>query len=258
MAGNTTAGYVTLGPVRMWYDEHGSGELLVLLHPGMADARAFGPNVGPLAERFRVFTPERRGHGRTPDVDGPYSYEQLADDTAAFIEQVVGGPAHLVGCSDGACVALLTAVRHPHLVRRLVCVAGVFHHEGWVEGATELDEPTARWFAAAHAELSPDGPDAYPVVSAKLDRMHAEGPTLTAAGLAGISCRTLVMVGDDDEVRLEHAIAHYRAMPTAELAVVPGTSHGLMVEKPELVNRMIVDFLADEPVPTVAPIRRAG
>ena len=153
---------------------------------------------------------------------------------------------------------MLPTVRPPRLVRRLVCVAGVFRHGGLVEGATELDEPTALWFAAAHAELSPDGPGAYPVVSAKLDRMHAEGPTLTPAGLAKITCRTLVMVGDDDEVRLEHAIAHYRAMPTAELAVVPGTSHGLMVEKPALVNRMIADFLADGPVPTVARIRRAG
>lgn len=66
------------------------------------------------------------------------------------------------------------------------------------------------------------------------------------------------MVGDDDEVKLEHAVALYRALPDAELAVVPGTSHGLLVEKRELCNTMIVDFLTTEPVPTSAPIRRAS
>ena len=71
-----------------------------------------------------------------------------------------------------------------------------------------------------------------------------------------LTCRTLVMVGDDDAVVLEHAIAPYRALPHGELAVVPGTSHGLLVEKPELCNRMIVDFLTTDPVETFAPIRR--
>lgn len=65
------------------------------------------------------------------------------------------------------------------------------------------------------------------------------------------------MVGDDDEVRLEHAIAMYRGLPNAELAVVPGTSHGLLVEKPSLCNTMILEFLTTEPVPTIAPVRCA-
>jgi pimeloyl-ACP methyl ester carboxylesterase len=65
------------------------------------------------------------------------------------------------------------------------------------------------------------------------------------------------MLGDDDEVKLEHAVALYRAIPNAELAVIPGTSHGLVVEKPELCNAIILDFLCNEPRPTLAPIRRA-
>ena len=87
---------------------------------------------------------------------------------------------------------------------------------------------------------------------------HQIEPTLTANDLATIPCRTLVMFADDDEVRLEHAIALYRALPDAELAVIPGTSHGLLVEKPELCNAMIVDFLTNAPVATFAPIRRAS
>jgi pimeloyl-ACP methyl ester carboxylesterase len=87
--------------------------------------------------------------------------------------------------------------------------------------------------------------------------MHLEEPTLSTGELGSVSTRTLVMVGDDDEVTLEHAVAMYRAIPDAELAVVPGTSHGLLVEKPELCNGLIVEFLKYDPVPTLAPIRRA-
>jgi len=87
--------------------------------------------------------------------------------------------------------------------------------------------------------------------------MHVEEPTLTVADLRHVTCRTLVMVGDDDEVTLEHASLFYRALPQGELAIVPGTSHGLLVEKPELSNRIILDFLTKDPVRTFAPIRRA-
>jgi pimeloyl-ACP methyl ester carboxylesterase len=95
------------------------------------------------------------------------------------------------------------------------------------------------------------------VIVDKLDRMHANEPTLTTSDLNQVGARTLVMVGDDDEVTLEHAIALYRSLPDGELAVIPGTSHGLLVEKPALCNTIIVDFLTTDPVPTMAPIRRA-
>ena len=91
----------------------------------------------------------------------------------------------------------------------------------------------------------------------KLARMHATEPTLTPDDLSAIGSRTLVMVSDDDEVPLEHAAAMYRAIPDAELMVVPGTSHGLLVEKPQLCNEVIVQFLTTDPVRLMAPIRRA-
>jgi pimeloyl-ACP methyl ester carboxylesterase len=104
--------------------------------------------------------------------------------------------------------------------------------------------------------VSPDGRAHYPIVAAKLARMHAEEPSLTREDLHRVTTRTLVMIGDDDEVRLEHAIEFYRAVPDCELAILPGTSHGLLVEKPGLSNAIIIDFLTTEPVPTLAPIRR--
>jgi pimeloyl-ACP methyl ester carboxylesterase len=254
------ATYVDLDGVRTWYDEIGAGDPLVLLHPGGGgvDSRAFAPNLGALAARFRTFTPERRAHGRTPDVEGPITFEAMAQDTIRFLEQVVAGPARVLGVSDGASVALLVGLRRPDLVERLVFVAGVFHHEGWWPQAIDPTNEPPAFLETSYAELSPDGLAHYGVVVDKLARMHQIEPTLTANDLGTIPCRTLVMLGDDDEIRLEHGIALYRALPDAELAVIPGTSHGLLVEKPDLCNTMLVDFLTNDPIATFAPIRRAS
>jgi pimeloyl-ACP methyl ester carboxylesterase len=242
----------------MWYDERGDGDPLVLLHPGGAgvDSRALDPNLEALSRRFRTYTPEQRAHGHTPDVDGPVSYQDMAQDTIMFIDKVIGRPVHLFGCSDGAVVALMVALGRPALVRRLVFVAGVFHRDGWEAGI--LDEELPEDFRHSYGAVSPDGAGHYDEVVAKLAAMHDREPALTPGELSAIACRTLVMVGDDDQVRLEHAIEMYRRLPAGELAVVPGTSHGLLVEKQDLCNWLITDFLTKDPVPTFAPIRRAG
>ena len=251
--------YVSLAGIRTWYDEHGDGDPLVLLHPGGGgvDARALGPTIGPLAARFHVYTPERRGHGRTPDVAGPLTFAAMAQDTIAFLETVVGRRAHVVGNSDGAIVGLLVAQRRPDLIDRLVLVGGVFHFNGWYPHVIDPTNEPPEFLAQLYADLSPDGPDHYSVIVSKLAQMHLEEPTLSADDLRQVEARTLVMVGDDDEVQLEHAIAMYRGIPAAELLVVPGTSHGLLVEKPDLCNDLILTFLTTDPVPTLAPIRRA-
>jgi len=216
--------------VSMWSDERGQGEPCVLLHPGGAgiDSRALDATLAGLARVFRAYTPEQRAHGRTPDVAGPLSYDLMAQDTIAFIERVIGQPVYLMGYSDGAVVALTVARRRPDLVRRLVFAAAVFHHDGWEKGVLDGEPP--EWLKQSYGELSPDGVGHYDVVVAKLAAMHASEPALSEADLQKITVRTLVMIGDDDEVRFEHAAAMYRSLPDAELAVVPGTSHGLLVE----------------------------
>ena len=180
----------------------------------------------------------------------------MAEDTIAFIEKVIGRPVHLAGCSDGAVLALVVALRRPDLVRRLVLAAGVFHRDGWAPGVLDGEPPD--FLERSYAELSPDGPGHYGVMVAKLAAMHAREPAFTPADLRAVTSRTLVMVADDDEVILELAIEAFRSLPDAELAVVPGTSHGLLAEKPGLSNLLMTEFLTKEPVETYAPIRRAA
>jgi pimeloyl-ACP methyl ester carboxylesterase len=253
------AQYAELGGVRTWYDEHGDGEPLLLMHGGLVDSRFLEPNLQPLAERFHVYTPDRRGHGRTPDVEGPITYQLMADDTIAFLEQVVGVPADLVGHSDGAMVAMLVAMQRPELVKRLVMISGGFDKSGEAAPDMEFDtDEVVQFLGPSYGEVSPDGEDHFPVVAGKIAEMARNEPHVDPADLAAITARTLVMFADDDLMTLTHAVALYDALPDAELAVVPGTSHFLTQEKPHLVNALLVDFLTNEPAVTVAPVRRAA
>lgn len=248
--------YIEAGGVSTWYAEQGQGPPLVLLHGALTDASEFGATLPALIDKFRVLTPERRGHGHTPDVEGPITYEIMAADTVAFLEALELGPVHLVGHSDGANVALLVALARPDLIDRLVLISGNFHHDGLV-GDLDLDELANNdFFRQAYGAVSPDGIDHFSAVLAKVATMVAEGPTLTVEDLAKMAARTLVMVGDDDAISPEHTLALYGAIPDAELAVVPGTSHALIVEKPDLCNHILVDFLTTDPVATFMPLRR--
>jgi pimeloyl-ACP methyl ester carboxylesterase len=250
--------YVELGGVRTWYDERGEGEPLVLLHGGLVDARFFANNIDPLVERFHVYTPERRGHGHTPDVEGPITYDLMVQDTIAFLDAVIGGPADLVGHSDGAFVAMVVAIRRPDLVNRLVSISGGFHRDGMMPGDEFDVDAVVEFLGASYGEVSPDGEEHFRVVVEKIAQMAAVEPALEQSELGKVASRTLVMFSDDDLVSMEHVIATYDGIPNAELAVVPGTSHFLLQEKPELCNAIILDFLTNEPVPTVAAIRRAA
>ena len=252
------ASYVQLGDVRTWYAEHGAGNPLVLMHGGLGDARFFAPNIDALAERFHVYTPERRGHGHTPDVDGPITYQLMADDTIAFLVTIVGEPADLVGHSDGAFVAMLVAMQRPELVKRLVMISGGFNKSGEAKPGTDLDvEQIVEFLGPSYGEVSPDGIDHFKVVVTKIGEMAAVEPNLQASDLANVPQRTLVMFSDDDLVTMTHMVETYDGLPNAELAVVPGTSHFLTQEKPALVNAILLDFLTNDPVPTIAAIRRA-
>ncbi|MGD0703057.1 MAG: alpha/beta hydrolase [Trebonia sp.] len=249
--------YLDVAGVQTWYAEHGSGDPLVLLHGGFSDASEFGGMTPALAGRFRVLTPERRGHGHTPDVTGPISYELMAADTVAFLDKLKIGRSHLVGHSDGANVALLVALSRPDLVDRLVLISGNFHHDGLVADL-DLNELAANdYLADAYGQISPDGRGHFPVIAAKIFRMATTEPTLDPADLAKVAARTLVMAGDDDMVSAEHTLLLYRGITDSELAVVPGTSHALIIEKPGLCNQIILDFLTKDPAPTFMPIRRS-
>ena len=234
-----------IGDVITWWDVHGDGDPIVLLHPGGADSRAYDINLDGLAAAFRVYRFDRRGQGRTPDVGGPITFDQMTDDAIAFIETVVGEPVHLVGHSIGAPVGLLVARKRPDLVSRLVFSEGVFHYDGWLPGVLgPLPDEVHEFLGGLYGEVSPHGPGHWPDVWVRLDHEHHRAPALTVADLEPIATPSLLMFADNDsEVDVDHLHAMHRALPNAQLAIVPGTGHGLLADKPDLCNRIIIDFL---------------
>ena len=254
--------YVELPGVRTWYEVEGQGDPVLLLHGGFVTNETWGAQRADFAADHRTFLPERRAHGHTPDVEGRLSYYDMASDTIDFLTSVVESPAHLVGWSDGGIVALLVAIERPDLVRKIVVTGANFKpvpEIGMAEALDELDAdaPEMEMFRAMYEAASPDGAEHWPVVVGKMVEMSRTEPDIPMEDLGRIGSPTLVVVGDDDFVPLEHTIELYRAITNSELAVVPGTSHAHFMEKPSLVNRIVLDFLDNDPVPTMMPIRRA-
>jgi pimeloyl-ACP methyl ester carboxylesterase len=253
--------YVELASVRMWFDERGAGEgsPVALLHGGLCTADTWMMQVDALADHRRVLLPEQRGHGHNPDV-GDLSYDLMAADTIAFLEAVAGAPADLVGWSDGGNIALHVALERPDLVRKVVTIGSNFHHEGtlpqFLEGAEQADDGGENLLRDLYEAVSPDGPEHWPVLQAKVLAMWRSGPILTVEDLRRIHAPTLVMVGDDDAIHLSHTVELYEALPHGQLAVLPGSSHLVPIERPALVNQLIVDFLDDGSVVSLLPMRR--
>jgi pimeloyl-ACP methyl ester carboxylesterase len=241
------AGYVDVAGIPTWHEVGGEGADVVLLHGAFSDAAAWAAQAPALAQAgFRVLVPERRGHGHTRDVDEPLTYDVMAADTVAYLEAEAGGPAHLVGWSDGAVVALLVALQRPDLVRRLVLIGQYYNSSGRIRGS-DLD----RWLHSEEAQdtlregynrVSPDGPGHFPVVYAKTMLMIDSEPEIDLTALAAVSAPTLVLQGDRDEVTLEHGAAVAAALGDGRLAVLPAT-HALPVELPGLANSLLISFL---------------
>ena len=245
---------------QVWVSDTGEDDPVVLLHGGLGSSDDLAPQGEALAASHRVVAFDRRGHGRTADRADPFSYAAMADETVAVLESVVGGPAHLVGWSDGGIVALHVALARPDLVRSLVLIGANFHRDGLLPEFFRVaeDDPVMEMLAAAYAERSPDGAGHWAEALAKsLDLWHRE-PNLTVDDLATITAPVLVLVGDDEPIPLSHTCALYESLTNGQLAVVPGTSHLVPLEKADLVNRLIADFLAEDGPPvTFMPMHRA-
>jgi pimeloyl-ACP methyl ester carboxylesterase len=241
--------YVEVNGLRIWHEVRGDGHPVVLLHGAFSGAASWSGQAPVLADAgYKVHVPERRGHAHTPDVPGPLTYGVMADDTVAYLDRVVGGPAHLVGWSDGAVVALLVAQRRPDLVGRLVLIGQYYNSSGKVtDGLVEQlragGDQAVGFLRAGYDPVSPDGPEHFPVVYAKTVAMLATEPELELASLAAVTAPTLVLQGDRDEVTLEHGAAVAAILPQGRLAVLPGT-HALPVENPGVVNALLLWFLA--------------
>ena len=243
--------FVDANGVHTYYETDGKGEPLVLLHGGLCAVETLAGLRAELARSFRVFMPERRGHGRTADVEGPFSYETYAEDTIAFMDAVGLSSAHFVGFSDGATISLLVALSRPDLVRTLVYIGQQINPDGLRPEFGEVMKLDAMpqgmlppMLRELYSALSPDGPDHWDVIIAKAWPMMTSSPNIEPATLASVVAPTLVMVGDDDITPESHAKEIAAAIPHGEVVVVPNATHAFPMEQPETVARLVESFIA--------------
>ena len=260
-----SSGYVDVGELELYHERHGDGPPLVLLHGAFGTIEScFAGLLPALAHDFEVIAVELQGHGRTRDIDRPLSYEGMAADTAALLEALDIPRAHFVGYSMGGAVALKLALDRPELFDRLVYAGGVSFDPSGVRpelmAAVESFDPHAldgtRWHEG-YSRVAPD-PDAWISLVVKVNELDRAGFSLPREKLAALEVPTLLIIGDADVVRPEHVVELFRllgggvagdlaGLPSAQLAVLPGTSHEDVVDRVDWLASMIVAFLAPAP-----------
>jgi pimeloyl-ACP methyl ester carboxylesterase len=242
--------YIDLRGHQTWSVEYpNNGEPLLMLHGGLSSIESFDWQVLPaVADRFHPFGYDRTAHGRTGVREGFYHFEFQRDEAISYIEDVIGGPAHLLGHSDGGIIALLVAIKRPDLVLSIVA-SGVNY--SWDCGlALTFDEANLEISEESWAkfhERSPDSSEWLPKIIRKAYEVWAVEPNITHEELATISAPVLVLNGDDEVFDAHHGVDLYRALPKAQLAIIPGATHAVLKEKNELALAIITDFY-DHPV----------
>jgi pimeloyl-ACP methyl ester carboxylesterase/uncharacterized protein YndB with AHSA1/START domain len=252
--------FADVNGLHMYYETHGAGDPLILLHGGFGVTSMFGPVLPALAENRQVIAVELQGHGHTADIDRPLSFEQMADDVAALIERLGMEHADVLGYSLGGGVALQTAIRHPNLVRKLVLVSAPFKSDGWYpEVLAGMSSMTAEmgetWVGSpmyqAYASVAPR-PDDWPTLVGKMGQLLGQGYDWSAA-IPAIQSPVMIVVGDADSVRTAHAVEFFdllgggqrdadwdrSGMSNARLAVLPGTTHYDIFSSPALAAAVI-------------------
>jgi pimeloyl-ACP methyl ester carboxylesterase len=255
------SGYAPVNGLEMYYEIHGEGEPLVLLHGAyMTTDLNFGQMLPALAENRQVIAIEQQGHGHTGDVDRPLTYPQMADDTAALLRHLEIDQADVLGYSMGGNIALELAVRHPDLVRKLVVISAAYNREGWYPDMYEsIEHITPEMFTGSglpetYAEVAPD-PDGWPILVEKLKTLDLEFIGNTAEEIQAITAPMLIMIGDSDSVRPDSALELFKllgggvngdltGLPNAQLAVIPGSTHiSVLLQHSAWLLPMIEEFL---------------
>jgi pimeloyl-ACP methyl ester carboxylesterase len=259
-----TTGYAPVNGVKMYYEVHGSGEPVVLLHGAfMTITNNWTGWIDELAKTRKVIAVEMQGHGRTADIPRDISSENLADDVAALLDHLKIPRADLIGYSMGGGVAMQCAIRHPDKVRKVVVISSVFRRDGMIkEAADSIPKLTADDFKGSPIEteykkLSPT-PDEFPNFVKRVLATASKGQDIDADKLKATTAPMFFIHGDADGIRLEHVAEMFRLKggevhgdmkprSASRLAILPDTTHVTLMQRMPLIVPMVNDFLDAKP-----------
>ncbi|HTL57864.1 MAG TPA: alpha/beta hydrolase [Candidatus Limnocylindrales bacterium] len=225
-----TGRYAAVNGLKMYYEIHRRGKPLVLLHGGGSTIEStFGRIIPELAGTHKVIAVELQAHGHTKDIDRPLSFEQDANDVAALLQQLHIEQADFIGFSNGGTTCLQIAIRHPQLVNKLVLVAATYRRDGMQPGffdgfknaSLDMMPPPLK---EAYLKANPDSKGLQAMFDRDVARM-AGFKDIPDAAIKSIQAPALILNGDTDVVRPEHALELFHTLPHAKLAILPG-GHG--------------------------------
>jgi pimeloyl-ACP methyl ester carboxylesterase len=255
--------FAPVNGLHLYYEMHGSGQPLIMLHGGVGASEMFGSNLLALAASRQVIAVHLQGHGRTADIDRPLSYELMADDISAMLKYLKISQADILGYSLGGGVALQTAIRHPEEVRKLVVISTPARQKGWypevLEGFDHMGPEAARYMDQSPlAKLYPDVKWAQ--LFTKIGELQRQEYDWTKE-VAALRLPVLMAFADADAVRMDHILEFFGLLgggqrdagmdgslrPAARLAILPGLTHYDIGVSPSLAA-VITPFL-DAPMP---------
>jgi pimeloyl-ACP methyl ester carboxylesterase len=251
------SGYAPVNGIKMYYEIHGEGIPLVLIHGGGSTIQTSFSKILPLfAQHYKVIAVELQAHGHTSDRDSPESFEQDADDVAALLQFLKINKAHILGFSNGGNTAMQIAIRHPELVNKLVPVSSFYKREGMMPGFWDgMQQATLENMPALlktyYLQINNDQKGLQNMFNKDKDRMlHFKDWSDEA--LLSTKAPTLLINADHDVATNEHAVKMSQLIPNAQLMILPGT-HGSFIgevcateegsKMPEATASMIREFL---------------
>lgn len=246
--------YGDINGIKLYYEVHGKGEPILLLHGGTVFIESFYLQIPPLAREFMVIAPDSRGHGRSGDTDSPLSYSAMASDMVQLLKKLGIPRAHVVGWSDGGIIGIDLALRHPEMVNRLVLIGANFDVAGLtaenVESTRKMtpDSPQFAEVRDFYNRIAPD-PKHWPVLINKIRKMWLSQPHYSRQDLQRIKSPTLIIAGENDVIREAHTLEMSRFIKGSQHLIIPKASHLVPIEQYETVNREIIGFLKESGKP---------
>jgi pimeloyl-ACP methyl ester carboxylesterase len=243
---NFKSGYIEVYGLKIYYEIWGEGKPLVLIHGGGSTIQtSFGRIIPELSKRRQIIAVELQGHGRTPYINRPESFEQDAEDVVAVLKNLKIEKADFFGFSNGGNTTLQIAIRHPDLVRKIVVASAFYKREGmypkfWESMAKATLKDMPQPLKDAYKEVAPDSNALFKMFEQDKKRM-VEFKDWKSEDIHSVNGPALILSGAEDVVRPEHAVEMYRLLPQGQLAIVPG-AHGEYIG--EITTRQDSNFIA--------------